>query len=119
MSGPKFGLREAQTHDHLLDSKQPWDELDSFFEPYLADRPLQPSDRVAKNLATFAKTAGGREILEWIMDITLRAPLRVTGSSLEETALRAATKQGINGPAEAILNAIEHGETLLNQGKGK
>lgn len=119
MSGPTFGTRDAQPFDHLLESKQPWDELEKLFEPHLADRPLQPSDTVAKNLANVSRTAGGREILEWIMDITLRAPLRVTGSSLEETALKAATKQGINGPAEAILNAIEHGETLLNQGKGK
>lgn len=117
MSGPVFGGRDAQPFDHLLESADPWGEIEKMFKPHLADRPLQPSDQVAKNLAQMARHQSGREILEYIMDITLRLPLRVTGKNFQETALLIANRQGINGVAEVLLNAIKQGEDLLQQGK--
>lgn len=119
MSRPVFSDRDALPFNDLLESKQPWEDLDKLFKPSLAEAPLQPSDDVAINLALFAQSAKGRLILEWIMDITLRAPLRACGSTFEETALKTAQRQGINGVAEAILNAINHGEALLEQRKSK
>ncbi len=116
MSGPVFASRDALPFDHLLNNSGGWDDLENLL-PQLADVPLKPSDTVAKNLANLARTQGGREILEWLMDVTLRAPYHVTGKSMEETALNAATRQGINGVAEAILSAVKHGEDLLEQGK--
>lgn len=115
MSGPIFGGRDAQPLDAMLQAAggEGWEGLENLLKPHVQAAPMQPSDRVAKNLAVLVQTQGGREIVEWIMDVTLRAPLRVTGSSLEETALNAARKQGINGVGEVILHAIKRGETLL------
>lgn len=116
MSGPVFGERSALPFDDLLRNSKGWDDLNELL-PQLAEAPLRPSDTVAKNMANLARTKGGRDMLEWIMDITLRAPYHVTGKTIEETALNSATRQGINGVAEAILNAIKHGEDLLEKGK--
>lgn len=117
MSGPVFGSREAQPLDHLLESADPWADIEQMFKPHLVDKPLQPSDQVAKNLAQMARHQSGREILEYLMDITVRQPLRITGKDFQETALLSATRQGINGVGEVILNAIKQGEDLLQQGK--
>lgn len=118
MSGPVFGKRDALSFDHLLQNSTGWSELEKLM-PQLQEQPLQPSDRVARNLANIARTQGGREILEYFMDVSLRAPYQVTGKSMEETALNAATRQGVNGMAEVILNVIKHGEDLIEKGKGK
>jgi len=81
---------------------------------------FEPSDRVARILYELSRSAGGREIVEWLMDITVRQSVRVTGSTIEQTALRAATLQGIHGVGEVILQAMAKGEKLLNQnGAGK
>lgn len=118
MSGPAFAPRQAQPLDAMLARAggEGWSGLEDLFRPHVASQPMQPSDAVARNLASLAATKGGREIIEWLMDITLRVPLRVTGTSLEETALRAAQRQGINGVAEAVLAAIAHGQKLTERG---
>ena len=94
-----------------------WEALEDMFKPHLSDAPLQPSDEVAVFLLGMFREPRGREVLEWLMDITLRAPLRVTGRTLEETALMAATRQGINGVGEAVLAAIGHGAAILEKSK--
>ncbi|GGE79128.1 hypothetical protein H1W37_19455 [Stappia taiwanensis] len=117
MSGPIFGGRQAQPLDDMVSRAggDGWEGLEELFKPHLATAPLQPSDLVAKNLAMLAQHSGSREVIEWLMDITLRQPFRPTGKTLEETALRAATRQGINGVGEAVLAAIEHGQKLLEK----
>ncbi|MBB98327.1 MAG: hypothetical protein CML67_02135 [Rhodobacteraceae bacterium] len=117
MSEPIFGGRQAQPLDQMLDAAggAGWDGLSDLMKPHLADRPLQPSDQVARHLALLAKDPRAREIIEWLMDITLRAPFRPIGATLQETALHAAKRQGINGVGEAVLAAIAHGQTLMEK----
>lgn len=111
---PLFGPRQAQTLDDLLAAGgEGWDFFKAEIAPPHRPDPFQPADRVATFLAAMVETADGRAVIEWLMDITLRLPLRVTGASLEETALRAATRQGINGVGEAVLAAIAHGQARL------
>lgn len=115
MSGPFIPAREAQPLDLLEQSVAGggWESLDEMFKPHRQDAPLQPSDDVAKALWVLRQHGEGRAIIEWLMDITLRAPLRVTGRSIEETALNAAARQGINGVGEVILKAIARGGELM------
>jgi hypothetical protein len=91
-----------------------WDGLDALFLPQEMKAAFQPKDTVAKYLFGLSHTAQGREIIEWLMDITVRQPVRITGSTIEETALRAATLQGIHGVGESILKAIAAGEKLVH-----
>lgn len=115
MNKPVFGPRNALTLEQLMQNAGPsgWDFFDKLL-PQEAAKQLQPSERVAKFLAALAQSGDGIEVIEWLMDITMRLPLRATGTTIEETALRTATRQGINGVAEAVLSAIALGEKLLN-----
>jgi hypothetical protein len=97
-----------------------WEALEAMFKPHIQDAPFQPGDDVARSLYLLYEAAGpGRAVIEWLMDITLRMPYRVTGKSLEETALLAAHRQGINGVGEAILAAIQHGRGLHENSKNQ
>ncbi len=75
----------------------------------------QPADEVALVLAGLAREPRGRQLIEWLMDITFRQPFRATGKTFEETALLAATRQGIEGVGEVILHALQHGEEVLQK----
>jgi hypothetical protein len=121
MSGPFIPARAAQPFDLLENGAAGggWGALEDMFKPVLQEQPLQPGDEVAKFMWGLANTPEGRAMFEWMMDISIRQPLRVTGDTLEQTALNAATRQGINGFAEAVLAAIAHGEKQVREARQK
>lgn len=115
MSGPFIPARAGQPLDLLeatMNNSDGWDGIEALFKPKLQDVPLQPADDLARFMYGLYHTPQGREMFEWLMDITLRLPLRATGQSFEQTALNTATRQGINGVGEAVLAAIGHGAKL-------
>jgi len=120
MSGPFIAERFAQPLDLL--EKGPagngWEGLDKMFAP-VEQAELAPKDEVAKFLYAMRITPGGREVIEWLMDITIRQPLRSTGQTFEQTALMTATRQGINGVGEVILKAIARGQELAERPKSE
>ena len=95
---------------------QGWDEFEKklLLPKEHVDR-FEPNERVAKILYAISRSADGRELVEWLMDVTLRQSVRITGDTIEQTALRAAQLQGIHGVGEVILQAMAKGEKLLNQ----
>ncbi|MCZ4073549.1 hypothetical protein [Agrobacterium sp. LMR679] len=105
--------------ERLTDDGDGWEGLEALFRPQLQDAPLQPREGVAKFMYGLYHTPEGRAMFEWMMDITLRMPLRSTGQTFEQTALNTATRQGINGVGEAILAAIGHGEKLLSKSQNQ
>lgn len=118
MSGPFIPSRAAQPLDLLEQGVAGggWEGLEEIFRPHLKGAPLQPSEAVAKSLWLMWHLGGeSRQVLEWLMDITLRMPYRATGRSIEETALLAASRQGINGVGEAVLAALAHGRSLMEK----
>ncbi|MCF6368336.1 hypothetical protein [Rhizobium halophilum] len=121
MSGPFIPARAAQPFDLLEKGAAGggWDALEEMFKPVLQDRPLQPGDEVAKFMWGLANTPEGRAMFEWMMDVSIRQPMRVTGETIEQTALAAAVRQGINGFAEAVLAAIAHGEKQVREARQK
>lgn len=125
MSGPVFAKRDAQPLDQLLaqlpggEGHKGLDQLIAMIGTPAAPSTFQPSDTVAKFLALMLRQGDGRQVIEWLMDISLRLPYRPTGATIEETALRAARREGINALAEQILAAVQHGQLLLNQHEGK
>lgn len=116
MTGPFVPGRAGQPLDLLENSIAGggWESLEALFKPHLQGAPLQPTDDVARALYILYSHGGeGRAVVEWMMDITLRMPLRATGATFEQTALLTASRQGINGVGEAVLAAIAHGETIV------
>lgn len=73
---------------------------------------FRPTEKVARLLHALTLNADTAEIIEWLMDITVRAPLRLPDGGLEQVALAYATRRGINGVGEAVLAAIEMGREL-------
>ena len=114
MSGPQFGSRQAQPLDLML--KQVGGDgfagLDKLLLPGSRQSPLTPTDQVAMSLAALCQHASGREIVEWLMDITIRQNMGTGGKTLEEMALVAKQKQTLDMVANAVLAAIDHGRTL-------
>ncbi len=121
MSGPFVPARAAQPFDLLEKSAAGggWEGLEEIFKPILQEAPLQPGDDVARFMWGLANTPEGRAMFEWMMDISLRQPFRAVGQTIEQTALAAATRQGINGFAEAVLAAIAHGEKQVREARQK
>jgi hypothetical protein len=120
MSGPFVPARDAQPIDLLQQSLagNGWEGLEEMLRRPPGSAPLQPGDDVARFMAGLYRTPEGRKLFEWIMDITLRLPLRSTGRTFEETALMTATRQGINGVGEVVLAAIAHGDKLISNQNG-
>jgi hypothetical protein len=116
MSGPFVASRVAQPLDLLEQGAagDGWEGLNALFSP-VQDAELQPSDHVAKLFYGLYLTQP--ELVEWLMDITIRLPLRATGATIEHTALMTATRQGINGVGEAVLKAIAKGKELAEKPK--
>lgn len=114
MSGPYVPSRSAQPLD-LLEKQSGWEGLEELLVPKDHREAFQPDDPVAKFLYGMTMYPDGREVIEWLMDITLRQPLRVTGTSIEQTALQAAVRQGINGVGEAVMAAIAKGRQLSSK----
>lgn len=115
MTRVAMNRRDAQPLGSL-GGTEGWESLEAMFAPQPA-RPVhgQPGDEMSLFLARLAREPRGRELVEWLMDITFRQPFRATGRTFEETALLAATRQGIEGVGEVILCALAHGESLLQQ----
>lgn len=92
-----------------------WQGLEDMMLPAKQKAAFEPEDDVAKFIYGLSQTIEGSQVVEWLMDITLRLPLRSTGRTFEETALMTATRQGINGVGEAVLKAIARGEELVRE----
>lgn len=103
-----FDLLQANTQEGVLD-----DMLAGLFSPeQIASFKGKPSE-LDQFIYGLSRTAQGREFFEWIFDFTLRAPLRFKAPTIEETALNAARREGMNFPAEMILAAISRGEQSI------
>lgn len=114
MSGAFVGARQAQPLD-LLESGAAgngWEGLEALFNMGAPNDDLKPSETLAEFMWGLSQTAQGREMFEWMMDISIRQPLRITGATIEQSALMGATRQGINGFAEVILKALAEGERV-------
>ena len=117
--GPQFGPRQAQPLDLMLKQAggSGFAGIEQLMNPVVQKGKLQPADQVATTLAKLVTYPGGREVIEWMMDISVRQRLQTHGLSIEEVALRAIKKEGIDGFAAAILAAISHGQKLLEEGQ--
>lgn len=119
MSGPFLPPRAAQPLDMLVEAAGSggWEELEELLKPRGSKAELQPDDELAVFMFGLYHVPQGRQMFEWLMDITIRQPLRITGKTFEETALLAAGRQVQNGMGEVILKVIAHGEELAQHAR--
>lgn len=116
MSNPLFGTRDALPLDLMragVDETSIEDVMRGLFPEGQVRGILSPPDEVAEIAYALAQSVQGRQFIEWILDSTVRQPYRPTGATLEQTALNAAMREGLNIPAEMILAAINRGEKSI------
>lgn len=108
--------REAMPLDLMRSNVQEGlltDALGGIFPADQVQKLFKPPNALDEFIYALSRTAQGREFIEWILDGTLRAPYQPMGKDLQETALNAAMRQGLNIPAEMILAAISRGEQAI------
>lgn len=111
--------REAWPIEDLLKGTDDLLDLDAMTEQIgkLSGSDYKPSDAVAK--VFYAIFMGQREAMEWLLDLTLRAPYPHVSGSIEQAAIAAAKHQARAGIGEVIVAAIAEGKRLQDHDQQK
>lgn len=117
MSGPFAFSRQALAIDRLLEAAPSWEGLNQAFFPARTHDRFDPGDDMKKVLAAFNGTAEGRRIIEWLCDLTCRAPYPQISGDFQTAALAAKAHEARAAVGYVILRAIADGEALLHQPK--
>ncbi|RWF48378.1 MAG: hypothetical protein EOS50_32035 [Mesorhizobium sp.] len=115
MSGPFPFSRQMMAIDQLLGATPSWEGLNQAFLPAKVADNFDPGDDMKQVLYHFNNTAEGRRIIEWLCDLTVRAPFPHVGSTGESAALAAAKHEARTAVGYAMLRAIAEGEELWKQ----
>ena len=92
-----------------------WDFFSERFSPALVAQSFDPGEDFKKNLAAFARTELGRRIVDWLLDLTCRAPYPVTTQDMQDLAFAAAKHQARAAVGETLVKAIADGNVILNR----
>ena len=76
---------------------------------------MLPEDELAVFMWGLSRTVQGKAMIEYLLDVSIRQPYRPVGASIEETALAAAVRQGVNAIPELMLKAIAKGGDIVLQ----
>jgi hypothetical protein len=95
-----------------------WDGLNqAFFPAKVADK-FDPGEDMKQVLYHFYQTAEGRRIIDWLADLTVRAPFPHVGASKDAAVIAAAKHEARTAVGYALMRAIADGEELYKQSKG-
>lgn len=92
-----------------------WDFFENQFGPAVVAQSFDPGDEVKKFAAAMSQTVEGRRFIDWLLDLTCRAPYPVTSQTIEDLAMSAAKHQARAAVGETIVKAIADGNALLNR----
>lgn len=92
-----------------------WNFFADQFGPAVVSQSFDPGADFKKNLAAFARTGLGREIIDWLLDLTCRAPYPVTSQDMQDLAFAAAKHQARAAVGETIVKAIADGNDILDR----
>jgi hypothetical protein len=94
-----------------------WSFFEQQFHPAATPADLDPGDQFKRQLAGVAETAWGRQLIDWLLDLTCRAPYPVTSQSIEDLAMAAAKHQARAAIGEVLVKAIADGRRIMDQPK--
>ncbi len=120
MSGPQnvsprpLAMGSLEEIERMVGAKG-WDFFEERFGPALVAQNFDPGDEFKRNMAAFARTAFGRGIVDWLLDLTCRAPYPVTSQDMQDLAFAAAKHQARAAVGETIVKAIADGNALLDR----
>lgn len=116
-NGPVAFAREVQAMEDFLKAAPSWGSLEKAFAPAQTANHFEPDNFMKQQLAAFYKTADGRQILDWLFDLTLRAPFPHVGSGRDSAWIAAAKHEARVAVGQAVARAIVDGRELFNQKK--
>ncbi len=114
-SGPFPFARQFMVLESILRGTPSWDGLEQAFFPAQKPDNFDPGDDMKEVLFHFYATAEGRKILDWIFDLTARAPFPHVGSTNDSAALAAAKHEARTAVGYVIGRAIVDGEEIWKQ----
>lgn len=121
MTGPFPFRRELAGLDEMVAQigGEGWEGLAERFAPAKVPDKFDPGDDMKKVLSAFFFTAEGRKIVEWLADLTFRAPYPHVGPSLEAAGIAAAKHEARAAVGEVLMKAIAEGHALLTTNRGQ
>lgn len=117
MSEPFPFARSVQSLDELLDQASfggGWQGLEKMLAPAKVPDSFDPGQDMKKVLCAFYHTTEGRRIIDWLMDLTVRAPYPHVGTNFNQAAIAAAKHESRAAVGLVILQAIAEGDALLH-----
>jgi hypothetical protein len=118
-NGPVDFLRQVQRVEDFIRNPSSWGELEKAFAPAKVPDNFDPGDFMKQQLAALYGTQDGRAIIEWLFDLTLRAPYPHVGNSRDSAWLAAGKHESRVAVGQAIAKAIVDGRELFNQKEPK
>lgn len=111
-TGPTPMARQMMPADHIVNSSPNWEGLLRQFQPAPAPDPFDPGDDMKVVLYHFYRTAQGRQIIDWLFDLTARAEFPHVGSTRESAAIAAAKHEARTAVGYSFARAIADGEEI-------
>lgn len=117
MSGPFAFPSDMMSLDQMLSQMgEGWDGLERSFQPAPTRQPFEPEDDLKKTIALFYDTTPeGRRMMEWIFDLTFRAPYPPVGGSFEQAALAAKAHEARAAVGRVLVQTIVDGRALMEK----
>lgn len=116
-NGPVEFMRQVQALDDLLNATPNWKGLEKAFAPAAVPDQFEPEDFMKQMWAAFYNTADGRQMIDWLFDLTLRAPYPHVGSARDAAWLAAGKHEARVAVGQAVARAIVDGRELFNRKK--
>ncbi|MDZ7822575.1 MAG: hypothetical protein U5K75_00050 [Ahrensia sp.] len=120
-AGPMIPRRVAQPVEQMLENTDGYLDIDKAIEAIggmRAKAEYKPDDEVALWFYQTYLDAKGRKVIEWLLDLTARAPIPMMEKGFEHAALMAAKAQAREGIGNVIAEAICLGEKIFKQKQG-
>lgn len=93
-----------------------WDYFEKQFAPAVFGDEQRPADEIMQALARLAELPDTRRVVDWLLDLTCRAPYPRTFDTTENLAFAAAKHQARAAVGEVIVKAIHEGRQI-NEGR--
>jgi len=120
MSTPYNPRREVFDIDRMLAAGNDMLDVDALLQKMLGAQEglgYRPKAQDLKDFWMLWHSPNGRKLMEWWLDMTLRAPYPHVGDDVQSAALAAARFQARASLGEVLLEALSAGKKVYEQGK--
>lgn len=92
-----------------------WAGLERQFAPAKVPDHFEPDEQLKTMMFAFSRTDQGRQMFEWIAELTFRAPYPHIGNTRDSAWLAAKAHEARAAVGLAVMKAIADGEAILKK----